>query len=88
MLRISAIIAAVLALTAVAQVPIPARPDGYRYAPLPNRSAPLQLHGYFDLTCPDCKVSHEAPVHAGRQGGASGRSASFNPRSAASAEAN
>ncbi|KAA0170106.1 hypothetical protein FNF28_01715 [Cafeteria roenbergensis] len=55
MLGIAAVVAAALAATAVAQVPVPARPDGYRYMPLPNRSAPLQLHGYFDLTCPDCK---------------------------------
>ena len=83
MLGIAAVVAAALTAPAVAQVPVPARPDGYRYMPLPNRSAPLQLHGYFDLTCPDCKVSRAVPAPAGGHG-AHGHT--FNPRSAARAE--
>lgn len=45
-----------LAAAAAQEVPIPSSPDGFRYNVTGNRSAPVQIEGYFDLMCPDTRV--------------------------------
>lgn len=51
-----------LAAAAAQEVPIPSSPDGFRYNVTGNRSAPVQIEGYFDLMCPDTRV--RAACHA------------------------
>lgn len=54
----TAVAATLLAVGCLAQtVPIPSRPDGYRYPPNANATALVQIDAYFDLMCPDCLVS-------------------------------
>ena len=45
-----------LAAAAAQEVPIPSAPDGFRYNVTSNRTAPVQIEGYFDLMCPDTRV--------------------------------
>ncbi|KAA0148818.1 hypothetical protein FNF29_06443 [Cafeteria roenbergensis] len=49
-----------LAAAAAQEVPIPSAPDGFRYNVTSNRTAPVQIEGYFDLMCPDTRAAWPA----------------------------
>jgi protein-disulfide isomerase len=71
---IATAVAAMLVAGSLAQVvPIPSKPDGFRYPLNSNATAPVQINAYFDLMCPDCLVSSltrenppKLPVQPGR----------------------
>ena len=48
--------AVMLAAPAIAQVPIPTRPDGYALGTAPA-SSPVVVDAFFDLLCPDSKAA-------------------------------